>query len=169
VLGALRRPLDVDAKRMPGRAIGVAWFAIDKAAHTLGVSMDLPDRIRPETTLRVPIKLAGLTPGDEARVVVSAVDVGISTSPTTRRRARGLFPRPAQAVGRGPRPVRPTDRRHAGHQGQIRTGGDSGAGEPARQPADATPLALYSGIVTVGPTAPPRRASTSRRLPAPSA
>ena len=59
VLATLRRPLDVDAKRMPGRAIGVAWFAIDKAAHTLGVSMDLPDRIRPETTLRVPIKLAG--------------------------------------------------------------------------------------------------------------
>ena len=77
VLATLRRPLDTQAKRMPGRAIGVEWFSIDKAAHTLGVALDLPDRIRPETTLRVPIKLAGLTPGEEARVVVSAVDVGI--------------------------------------------------------------------------------------------
>jgi uncharacterized protein YfaS (alpha-2-macroglobulin family) len=77
VLATLRRPLDVEAKRMPGRAIGVQWFAIDKAAHALGVALALPDHIRPETTLRVPIKLAGLTPGDEARVVVSSVDVGI--------------------------------------------------------------------------------------------
>src|SRR5262249_17822021 len=77
LLATLRRPLDVEAKRMPGRAIGVSWFSIDKAAHTLGVALDLPDHVRPETTLRVPIKLAGLTPGDEARVVAAAVDIGI--------------------------------------------------------------------------------------------
>ena len=164
VLATLRRPLDVEAKRMPGRAIGVAWFAIDKAAHTLGVAMDLPDRIRPETTLRVPIKLAGLTPGDEARVVVSAVDVGILNLTNYKAPApEDYYPRPAQALGRGPRPLRPTDRRHAGHQGQIRSGGDSGAGELQGSPPTQAPLALYSGIVTVGPDG---TAETSFDIPA---
>ncbi|MGH6802216.1 MAG: MG2 domain-containing protein, partial [Methyloceanibacter sp.] len=77
VLATLRRPLDQAEKRMPGRAIGVQWFSVDKAAHTIGVGLDLPALIRPETTLRVPVKLAGLGAGEEARIVVSAVDVGI--------------------------------------------------------------------------------------------
>ena len=38
VLATLRRPLDEAAKRMPGRAIGVQWFGIDRAAHTIGVA-----------------------------------------------------------------------------------------------------------------------------------
>jgi uncharacterized protein YfaS (alpha-2-macroglobulin family) len=29
------RPLDVGAKRMPGRTVGIAWFAIDRASHAL--------------------------------------------------------------------------------------------------------------------------------------
>ncbi|HCL62302.1 MAG TPA: hypothetical protein DIC31_07470, partial [Rhizobiales bacterium] len=44
---------------------------------TIGIAMDLPGLIRPETTLRVPVKLSGLSPNEEARIVVSAVDVGI--------------------------------------------------------------------------------------------
>src|SRR4029079_11042622 len=77
VLATLRRPLDETAKRMPGRAIGVQWFSVDRQAHTIGVAMDLPALIRPETTLRVPVKLSGLSPNDDARIVVSAVDVDI--------------------------------------------------------------------------------------------
>jgi uncharacterized protein YfaS (alpha-2-macroglobulin family) len=77
VLATLRRPLDAAEKRMPGRAIGVQWFSVDKQAHTIGVALDLPEKIRPETALRIPIKLPGLAAGEEARIVVSAVDVGI--------------------------------------------------------------------------------------------
>src|SRR4029079_1412474 len=35
MVATLRRPLDAPAQRMPGRAIGVQWFSIDKVAHTL--------------------------------------------------------------------------------------------------------------------------------------
>jgi uncharacterized protein YfaS (alpha-2-macroglobulin family) len=164
VLATLRRPLDVEAKRMPGRAIGVAWFAIDKAAHTLGVSMDLPDRIRPETTLRVPIKLAGLTPGDEARVVVSAVDVGILNLTNYKAPApedyflgqRKLSAEIRDLYGQLIDGMQ-------GTKGQIRTGGDSGAGELQGSPPTQPPLALYSGIVTVGPDG---TAETSFDIPA---
>ncbi|MGH6824405.1 MG2 domain-containing protein [Methyloceanibacter sp.] len=151
VLATLRRPLDVEAKRMPGRAIGVAWFAIDKAAHTLGVSMDLPDRIRPETALRVPIKLAGLTPGDEARIVVSAVDVGILNLTNYKAPApedyflgqRKLSAEVRDLYGQLIDGMQ-------GTKGQIRTGGDSGEAELQGSPPTQAPLALYSGIVTVG-------------------
>ncbi len=38
VVATLRRPLDAQASRMPGRAIGVQWFAIDRRARkTLAV------------------------------------------------------------------------------------------------------------------------------------
>src|SRR4029079_17813161 len=76
VVATLRRPLDTAAQRMPGRAIGVRWFAIDRTARTLALDLKLPPLIRPGTTLRVPIKLNGLA-GEEARIAVAAVDVGI--------------------------------------------------------------------------------------------
>jgi uncharacterized protein YfaS (alpha-2-macroglobulin family) len=152
VLATLRRPLDEAEKRMPGRAIGVKWFSIDKAAHTLGVSLDLPDLIRPETALTVPVKLAGLAPNEEARVVVSAVDVGILN--LTNYKA----PDP-DGYYLGQRKLSAEIRDLYGQlidgmqgtKGQIRTGGDSGEGELQASPPTQPPLAFYSGIVTVGP------------------
>ena len=164
VLATLRRPLDIDAKRMPGRAIGVAWFAIDKAAHTVGVAMDLPDRIRPQTTLRVPIKLAGLTPGEEARVVVSAVDVGILNLTNYKAPAPEDYYLGQRKLSAEIRDLygQLIDGMQ-GTKGQIRVGGDGGGGELQGSPPTQAPLALYSGIVTVGPD---DKAETSFDIPA---
>ena len=71
------RPLDVKAKRMPGRAMGLAWFSIDEGAHKLDVAIDAPDKTRPRQSLTLPIKIGGLSAGEEAEVTVAAVDVGI--------------------------------------------------------------------------------------------
>src|SRR2546423_15581871 len=62
---------------MPGRAIGVQWLSVDRKAHTLGVNLGLPALLRPNSSLRIPVKLDGLAAGEDARVVVAAVDVGI--------------------------------------------------------------------------------------------
>jgi uncharacterized protein YfaS (alpha-2-macroglobulin family) len=152
VLATLRRPLDAAEKRMPGRAIGVQWFSVDKAAHTIGVALDLPDLIRPETTLRIPVKLANLAPGEEARIVVSAVDVGILNLTNYK------VPDPDDYY-LGQRKLSAEIRDLYGQlidgmqgtKGQIRTGGDSGAGELQGSPPVQPPLAFYSDIVTVGP------------------
>ena len=152
VLATLRRPLDAAEKRMPGRAIGVQWFSIDKAAHTIGVALDLPALIRPETTLRVPVKLAGLAPNEEARIVVSAVDVGILN--LTNYKA----PDP-DGYYLGQRKLSAEVRDLYGQlidgmqgtKGEIRSGGDCGEGELQGSPPVQPPLAFYSGIVTVGP------------------
>ena len=47
VLATLRRPLDAAALRMPGRAIGLKWFGIDKKTRTLQVSLSPPPLVRP--------------------------------------------------------------------------------------------------------------------------
>ncbi len=77
VLATLRRPLDAAAQRMPGRAIGLKWFGIDKKTRTLQVNLSPPPLVRPGTALKIPVKLGGLNPGEDAKIVVAAVDVGI--------------------------------------------------------------------------------------------
>src|ERR1035438_4587517 len=62
---------------MPGRAIGVQWFGIDRSVRTLALDMKLPATLRPNSALNVPLRVAGLSAGEEARIVVAAVDVGI--------------------------------------------------------------------------------------------
>ena len=152
VLATLRRPLDEAEKRMPGRAIGVQWFSVDKAAHTIDVALDLPDLIRPDSRLRVPVKLAGLAPDTEARIVVSAVDVGILD-------LTNYQPPAPDDYFLGQRKLSAEIRDlygdlidgMQGSKGQIRTGGDGGDGLMQGSPPTQKPLALYSGIVTVGP------------------
>ena len=150
LVATLRRPLDAPAQRMPGRAIGVQWFSIDRSARTLTLDMKLPATMRPDTALSVPIKLAGLTAGEEAHVVVAAVDVGILNLTNYKPPApdnyylgqRQLTAEIRDLYGQlidGMQGVR----------GAIRSGGDSGA-ELAGSPPTQAPLALYSGIVQVG-------------------
>ena len=149
VVATLRRPLDAPAKRMPGRAIGVKWLSIDRAAHTLGLTMDLPVTLRPNSTLTVPLHLAGLKAGDEARVVVAAVDVGILNLTNYKPPApddyylgqRRLSPEIRDLYGQLIDGMQ-------GAQGRIRSGGDAGA-ELTGSPPTQAPLALYSGIVKV--------------------
>ena len=114
--------------------------------------MKLPPLQRPNTTLRVPIKIDGLGCGDEARVVVAAVDVGILNLTNYKPPAPDdYYLGQRRLIGRDPRSLRPADRRHAGHarpdQDRRRRRRPSSNGSPPTQ----APLALYSGIVTVKP------------------
>ena len=151
MVATLRRPLDAPAQRMPGRAIGVQWFSIDKVAYTVAVDMKLPATMRPSTTLNLPIKLAGLTAGEEARVVVAAVDVGILNLTNYKPPApddyylgqRRLTAEIRDLYGQLIDGMQ-------GVKGQIRSGGDSTGAELSGSPPTQAPLALYSGIVTVG-------------------
>ncbi|MBM3531031.1 MAG: alpha-2-macroglobulin family protein [Alphaproteobacteria bacterium] len=149
VVATLRRPLDQRAQRMPGRAIGVQWFAIDRKAHTLAVGMTLPNLQRPNSSLRVPIKIGGLTSGEDARIVVAAVDVGILNLTNYKPPAPDEHYLGQKRLGTELRDLygQLIDGMQ-GTVGQIRTGGD-GPGSEMASPPSQKPLALYSGIVTV--------------------
>jgi uncharacterized protein YfaS (alpha-2-macroglobulin family) len=150
VVATLRRPLDAAAQRMPGRAIGIKWFGIDKKTRTLQVNLSPPALVRPGTTLKLPVKLGGLSPGEDAKIVVAAVDVGILNLTNYKPPApddyylgqrrmtseiRDLYGQLIDGM--------------QGTRGQFKTGGDAAGAELQGSPPTQKPLALYSGIVTV--------------------
>lgn len=147
----LRRPLDAPAQRMPGRVIGVQWLSIDRAARTLALDMKLPATLRPNSALGVPIKVGGLAAGEDARIVVAAVDVGILNLTNYKPPApddyylgqRRLTAEVRDLYGQLIDGMQ-------GARGAIRTGGDIAGAELSGSPPAQAPLALYSGIVTVG-------------------
>ena len=149
----LYRQMDEKAKRMPGRALGLRWLAIDQTPHTLNVGVTLPEKVKSGSTLTVPVKVTGLAAGEEARITVAAVDVGILN--LTRFEA----PKPEgwffgqRRMGTDIRDVygRLIDGMRA-ERGRLRSGGDGSASGMSMQgnpPVEAT-LALFSGIVKVG-------------------
>ncbi len=148
----LYRPMDEKAKRMPGRALGLRWLAMDQAPRSLSISMDVPEKARSGSTLVVPVKVAGLRAGEEARITVAATDVGVLNL------TRFETPRPdtwffgQRRLGGEIRDLygRLIDGMRA-ERGKLRSGGD-GAGGLAMQgspPVEAT-VALFSGIAKVG-------------------
>ncbi|HET7851034.1 MAG TPA: alpha-2-macroglobulin [Pseudolabrys sp.] len=150
LVATLQRPLDAPARRMPGRAIGVQWFSIERASHMLAVNMTLPSVLRPNSALDVPIKIGGLKAGEDARIVVAAVDVGILNLTNYKPPAPDDY-----YLGQRRLTAEIRDLYGAlidgmqGAAGQIRSGGDVGAVELSGSPPTQAPLALYSGIVKV--------------------
>jgi uncharacterized protein YfaS (alpha-2-macroglobulin family) len=144
-----QRPLDVKQKRMPARAMGVAWFSIDEAAHKLTVSVKAPEKTRPRETVRIPIELAGLNAGEEARVTVAAVDIGILNL------THYQTPDPSDYFF-GQRKLALEIRDLYGYLidgmegvvGALHVGGDGGGNLEGNLPTQA-PLALFSGVVKV--------------------
>jgi hypothetical protein len=152
VVATLRRPLDTAAQRMPGRAIGLKWFGIDKKARTLTVNLSAPALLRPGTKLKLPIKLGGLSPGEDAKIVVAAVDVGILNLTNYKPPAPDDYYLGQRRMSSEIRDLygQLIDGMQ-GTSGQLKTGGDSAGAELQGSPPTQKPLALYSGIVTVGP------------------
>ncbi|HEX4768706.1 MAG TPA: alpha-2-macroglobulin [Lichenihabitans sp.] len=144
------RPLDAKAKRMPGRALGVAWFSIDAADRDLAVAIDVPEKTRPRAPLTIPIKLTGVEPGEEAEVTVSAVDVGILNLTRYETPKPGAFFFGQQALGTDIRDLYGFLIDGLGlNRGAIRSGGDSAGALSSEKPTQP-PLARFSGIVKVG-------------------
>ncbi len=142
----MRRPLDEGAQRMPGRAIGVQWFAIDRKAKTLAVNLTLPQLVRPNTTMTIPVKIDGLAAGDDARIVIAAVDVGILNLTNYKPPAPDDYYLGQRALS--------TEIRDfygqlidgmQGARGQIRSGGDEMAAEMGGNPPAQAPLARLFG------------------------
>ncbi|MBV1701455.1 MAG: alpha-2-macroglobulin family protein [Hyphomicrobiales bacterium] len=144
------RPLDVAAKLMPGRAIGVVWFGINQDDHRLVVHLAPPPSMVPRQTLDVPITLAGLKAGDKAFVTVAAVDVGILN--LTQYRLPDAFEHVfgQRLLGTEIRDIygKLIDGMQA-MRGAYRSGGDETANVGGAAKPTQAPLALYSGPVAV--------------------
>ena len=153
VTATLYRALDEKARRMPSRAIGVRLLGVDTSEKTLAVTLTAPKTAKPATKLPVALDVSGLTAGEEARVTVAAVDLGILN--LTRYEApapqnwfyaqRGLGLEVRDLYGRLIDGMR-ADR------GRLRSGGDGSADTLSMKgaPPVEKPLSMFSGILTVG-------------------
>jgi uncharacterized protein YfaS (alpha-2-macroglobulin family) len=158
------RPLDQQARRMPGRALGLAWFAVEADQRKLEVSMPVPEKVEPRKPFTIPVEIKGLTPGEDAYITLAAVDVGIlnltrykTPDPTNHffgqrqlgSEIRDLYGLLIDGM--------------QGTRGAIRSGGDAaGLGVEGNRPTQE-PMARYSGVVKVGPDG---RAQVTFELPA---
>lgn len=151
VTANLARPMDLEASRMPSRAIGLSWLKVDPGDRVLNVNLDLPERILPETELAVPIEIANLASGEEAYVTVAAVDVGILNLTRFETPAPDKWYFGQHRLGADMRDLygQLIDRT-LGTRGRVRSGGDGGAMRLDAPPPDEEPVALFSGVVEVG-------------------
>ncbi|MBI1386528.1 MAG: alpha-2-macroglobulin family protein [Rhizobiales bacterium] len=146
------RPMDEAAKRMPSRAIGIRWLALDQAPLTLEPVVTLENQVRGNRTLTVPVSVGQPRPGETVRAVVAAVDVGILslTRYETPDPAGWFYGQRRLAMDIRDLYGRLIDGMRAS-RGAVRSGGDGGEGALSMQgsPPVEKPLALFSGIVEV--------------------
>jgi hypothetical protein len=145
----LYRPMDEAAKRMPSRAIGVRWLPIDQSSKQLKVGVTLPDKVKSGAHVEVRLKVEGLASGEDARVVVAAVDLGILNLTRFETPAPEKWFAQQQKLSFEIRDFygKLIDGMRA-DRGKLRSGGDGSAALQGN-PTVETVVSLYSGIVKV--------------------
>lgn len=151
VTATLYRALDEGSRRMPGRAMGVAWLGFETKTRTLALGLATPEKAMPGRTLTIPVSVGGLAAGEEARVTVAAVDIGILNLTRYEAPAPERWFLGQRRLGVEVRDLygRLIDGMRA-ERGRLRSGGDGTGGLASEgSPPVEAPLALFSGIVKV--------------------
>jgi uncharacterized protein YfaS (alpha-2-macroglobulin family) len=149
VTAELLRPLDRPAGRMPQRALGVAWAAVDPGDRLLDVSVDVADEIRPRGPMPIEVAVANAGPDDAAYVTIAAVDVGILNMTQFETPAPEAWYFARRTLGMEIRDVygRLIDTT-IGSRGEVRSGGDgSGIARLVGPPPTEALVAFFSGPV----------------------
>jgi uncharacterized protein YfaS (alpha-2-macroglobulin family) len=77
VMVSLVRPLDKKTSGIQAkRAVGIQWIQIDPSDHTLKIKLDLPEKIKPKTQLKVPVHIENYS-NQDARLMLAIVDEGV--------------------------------------------------------------------------------------------
>ena len=152
VTAFLYRPMDLQARRMPARAVGLAWAGVDPGARDLDVSIAAPAEMRPRQVMETAITLAGLPAGTEAYVTLAAVDLGILNLTKYQTPDPESYYFGQRRLGVAIRDLygQLIDRMQ-GVRGIVRSGGDAGLARFEGPPPTETLVAFHSGVVRVGP------------------
>jgi uncharacterized protein YfaS (alpha-2-macroglobulin family) len=152
VTATLYRPADAAEKRMPARALGLAFAGVDPGSMKLDLSLDTPKEATPRQSFTTRVKLGNVAAGTKAYVAVAAVDLGILNLTNFKvpdpdgwyfgQRELGVELRDLYG-----QLIDPTQ----GMPGALRSGGDAGAARLGTPPATSVLVALDSGVVTAGP------------------
>ncbi len=152
VTAVLYRPSSAAEKRMPARALGLAFADVEPGNRLLNVAVDAPGEALPRQAFTTTIKLDGVAAGQRAYVAVAAVDLGILNLTNFKTPDPDGWYFGQRQLGMEFRDlygqlIDPTQ----GLAGAIRSGGDGEASRPGTPPPTSVLVALHSGIVEVGP------------------
>lgn len=148
VTATLFRPGEAEASRMPARAIGLKWLQVDPGERELSVSLTPPQKTEPRRTLSVPVEVKGAAAGENAYVMVAAVDVGILNLTRYEAPDPGDWYFGQRMLGLEIRDLygRLIDG-SLGATGKLRTGGDGGSLTAQGSPPKEKLVAFFSGVV----------------------
>src|SRR5690606_28427563 len=73
VTAVLYRPADAAEKRMPSRALGLAFADVEPGDRKLDVTLETPEVTLPRQSLTTTVKLGNVAAGQKAYVAVAAV------------------------------------------------------------------------------------------------
>jgi uncharacterized protein YfaS (alpha-2-macroglobulin family) len=151
VTAILYRPADAAEKRMPARALGLAYADVEPGDLKLDLAIEAPEQALPRQAFEAKLTLGNVQPGDKAYVVVAAVDLGILNLTNFQvpdpdgyffgQRQLGVEFRDFYG-----QLIDPTQ----GSAGALSVGGDEGGGRFGTPPAITELVALHTGIVEVG-------------------
>ncbi|MDB5536120.1 MAG: hypothetical protein JWQ65_995, partial [Devosia sp.] len=151
VTAILYRPASVAEKRMPARALGLAYADVDPGDAKLTVNLDVPKVSLPRQPFTVKVSLPNATAGQKAYVAVAAVDLGILNLTNFQTPDPDGWYFGQRQLGMDVRDlygslIDPTQ----GLPGALRSGGDGAAARLGTPPPTSVLVALHSGIVEVG-------------------
>ncbi|KPF43424.1 alpha-2-macroglobulin family protein [Rhizobium sp. AAP43] len=148
ITATLFRPGDGVESRMPARAIGIAWLAVDPGTDKLAVKLSPPEKTLPRQALEIPIEVSGAGVDEEAYVMVAAVDVGILNLTRYETPAPETYYFGQRRLGLELRDLygRLIDG-SLGATGKLRTGGDGGELALQGNPPKEKLVAFFSGPI----------------------
>ena len=148
VTAFLYRPMDLEARRMPARAVGLAWAGVDPAERRLDVAIEAPDSLRPRQTMDVAVSVANARSGEEAFITLAAVDLGILNLTRYQTPAPDAYYFGQRRLGMAIRDLygQLIDRMQ-GVRGVVRSGGDAAQTRFEGPPPTEALVAFHSGVV----------------------
>ncbi len=151
VTATLYRPASAAEKRMPARALGLAFADVDPGDRDLKVNLDLPKETLPRQAFSVKVSVPNAKAGDKAYVAVAAVDLGILNLTNFAVPSPDGWYYGQRQLGVEFRDlygqlIDPTQ----GILGAVRSGGDEAASRLGTPPPTSVLVALHSGVVEIG-------------------
>ena len=148
VTATLFRPGEGQQSRMPSRAIGLKWLAIDPGSKKLAVALAPVEKTEPRQPLTIPVTVTGLPAATDAYVTIAAVDVGILNLTDYKAPDPEAWYFGQRRLGLELRDLygRLIDG-SLGAAGRLRTGGDGNAMTSRGSPPTERLVAFFSGPV----------------------
>jgi len=151
VTAVIYRPMDIEKKIMPARAIGVAHAKTDPGTAALKVTIGTPLNIQPRASFEAVIDVAGVQAGEEAFVTLAMVDEGVLNVTQFEPPSLSGHYFGQRQLGVAIRDLysKLIDRMQ-GALGSVRSGGDGGPADLGPPPQLDEVVAQFSGLVKVG-------------------